>query len=245
MAYVLDHREMPESRASAFAKAGAARARPARSLWSWFIARPEPKPASSPWGAISDANEIAPGILWFSTAARTGYRLSAHRQRALPKSLRTEDAWYEDSSEWAAVAVVFDRIFDQLPAPDTADCSLYHAGKETLKNWRPEEYEAWFETELDKAEIDALAVTQFHRLHADRWIVLDAFDDRAPFVAGGWLHARARLGGDPPFGAASGRPLGPSRWFLLDAEEFTNRRGRPFVIDPERHHEIDEPCAIS
>ena len=244
MAFALDHRELPEPRTSAFATIRSTRARPPRSLWSRLVARPEPAPTSSPWGAIADANEIAPGILWFSTAARSGYRLSAKRQRALPQSLRTEDGWYEDSSEWAAVAVVFDRIFDLMPAGDAGDCSLYQTAKETLRNWRPEEYESWFQTTMDEAEIDALAVTQFHRLHADRWIVLDGFDDRAPFVGGGCLHARARLGGDPPFGAASGRPLGPSRWFLLDAAEFTHGRGKPFLIDPERHHEIDEPCAV-
>jgi len=160
MASALDHRELPEPRASAFATMRSTRARPPRSLWSRLVARPEPAPTSSPWGAIADANEIAPGILWFSTAARSGYRLSAKRQRALPQSLRTEDGWYEDSSEWAAVAVVFDRIFDLMPAGDAGDCSLYQTAKETLRNWRPEEYESWFQTTMDEAEIDALAVTQ-------------------------------------------------------------------------------------
>ena len=247
MAFALDHRDMPESRASACANTGSARARPPRSLWSLLSAQPAPRPTSSPWGAIANASEIAPGILWFRTAGRGGYRLSAKRQRALPRSLRTEDGWYEDGSEWAAVAVVFDRIFERIfertPAGEASDCSLYHIGKEILRNWRPAEYASWFQTSLETAEITALAITQFHRQHADRWIALDAFDDRAPFVADGCLHVRARLGGDPPFGAASGRSLGPSRWFLVDAEEFTHGRGKPFLIDLERHHEIDEPCA--
>ncbi len=244
MAFVLDHR--PQRRAAAGAARSGAKsqsAQPARALWSLLTARPSPAPAVSPWGAIENSREIAPGILWFATAARKGYHLSAHRQRALPHALRTEDGWYEDSTEWAAVAVVFDRIFDKLPAPGCGDLSLYHAAKETLKNWRPAEYESWFETTLDEAEIDALAITQFHRRHADRWIVLEAFDDRASVAAKGWINARARLGGDPPFGAARGGSLGPSRWFLVDAEDFTHGRGRPFLIDPERHHEIDDPCA--
>ena len=247
MAFAFHHREMPASRASAVANMGSARARLPRSLWSWLSAPPEPRPASSPWGAIAEADEIAPGILWFTTAARSGYQLSASRQRALPRSFRTEDGWYEDGVEWAAVAVVFDRIFerifDRAPAGQASEGSLYHIAKETLRNWRPAEYSSWFQTTLEKAEIDALAITQFHRLHADRWIVLDAFAHHAPSVAGRRLRVRARLGGDPPFAGASGRSLGPSRWFVVDAEEFTHGRGKPFLIDPERHCEIDDPCA--
>jgi hypothetical protein len=243
MAFVLDHRDIPECPASAFTTLGGAGAPRPRSIWSWLSAPPEPLPTSSPWGAIADANEIAPGILWFRTAGRGGYRLSAKRQRALPRSFRTEDGWYEDGAEWAAVAVVFDRIFERTPAGEASDCSLYHIGKEILRNWRPAEYESWFQTALEAAEISALAITQFHRLHADRWIALDAFDHRAPSAAKGRLHVRARLGGDPPFAGASGRLLGPSRWFLVDAEEFTHGRGKPFLIDLERHCEIDEPSA--
>jgi len=246
MAFAFPHREMPASRASTFTNVQDARGRPPRSIWSWLIAQPAPQPKSSPWGAIAQTDEIAPGILWFRTAARSGYRLSAMRQRALPRSVRTTDGWYEDSSEWAVVAVVFDRIFERMYERATAgaasDCSLYHIGKELMRNWRPAEYSSWFQTVLDPDEIDALAITKFHQQHADRWIVIDAIADRKPNVAaGGRVRVRARLGGDPPFVGVSGRSLGPSRWFLVDAEEFTRGRGKPFLIDPERHCEIDAP----
>jgi hypothetical protein len=246
MAFAFYHGDLPDRHAITLTDMGDAGSGPRQSPWSRFFTRNTPMPTSSPWGAIIDAKEISPGILWFSTAARSGYRLSAKRQRALPRSLRTEDGWYEDGSEWAAVAVVFHRIFDQMPAgADMDDLSLYDVAKETLRNWRPEEYESWFQTTIDEADFGALAITQFHQLHADRWIALEVFDDREPFVADGCLHVRARMGGDPPYSAGSGRSLGPSRWFVIDADEFTRGRGKAFVIDTERHHEIDEPVCVA
>ncbi len=210
------------------------------SLWDRLRGLPSPKPASSPWGAIVDAFEIARGVIWFKTLSRSGYQLSARRQSALPRYLRTEDGLYEDLSEWAAVAVVFHRIFDKMPAGGRAR-SLYEVGKETLKNWKPEEYERWFQTTLDMDEIWSLAIMKFHRVHADRWIALDVVDDRLAFVPKGHLHVRAKQGGDPPYGATTGAQDLPSRWFLVGADEFAQKRGAPFLIDQAEHREVETP----
>ena len=210
------------------------------SLWDRLRGPPSPKPASSPWGAIVDAFEIAPGVTWFKTPSRGGCRLSARRQSALPRYLKAEDGWYENLSEWAAVAVVFHRIFDKMPAGGRAK-SLYEVGKETLKNWKPEEYESWFQTTLDMDEIWSLAIMKFHRVHADRWIALDVVDDRLAFVPAGHLHVRAKRGGDPPYGATSGAQDSPSRWFLVGADEFAQKRGAPFLIDQAKHPEVEAP----
>lgn len=224
------------------AEIGGADEGPAPSLWDRLSVRPSPKPTSSPWGEVVDAREVAPGIMWFKTQTRSGYQLSASRQKALPRYLRTEDRWYEDTTEWAAVAVVFNRIFDKMSSSAAAGHqSLYQIGKETLRQWKPEEYEAWFQTALDPDEIWSLAIMQFHRLRADRWIALDGFDDRHAFVPAGHLHVRAKRGGDPPYGARAGRADAPSRWFRVHAHEFAHNRGKPFHIDPAKHPEIDRP----
>ena len=139
MTLILDHGDRPEGLADTLASIGSAR--PRRSLWSTLLRPREQAPATCPWGAIADAKEIAPGIIWFATAERSGCRLSARRQRMLPRALRTEDRWYENQSEWAAVAVVFDRIFDRIPAADASSRSQYQLAKETLKHWQPAEYE--------------------------------------------------------------------------------------------------------
>ena len=165
MTLILDQGDRPESPMSTHASIG--NTHPRRSLWSTLLGPREQAPAKCPWGAIADANEIAPGIIWFATAARSGCRLSARRQRMLPRALRTEDRWYENQSEWAAVGVVFDRIFERIPAADASSRSQYQFAKETLKHWRPAEYARWFQTELDEAEIRDLAITHFPRQHGD------------------------------------------------------------------------------
>lgn len=234
MALVLDLADGREGRAEA-------RRRPA--LWTRLVGRAAPPPAASPWGAILAARDIAPGLTWFRTAARGGYRLSPRRQRAVPRALRTPDGWYEDSTEWAAVAVVFDRLFDALPAPSSdSGATLYRMGKETLKQWRPEEYESWFETTLSEAEIDGLAVMRLYRANADRWIAFDSGGAAPKPDADGRFRVRAGRGGDPPYGACRGRRPSPARWFLVDGADWTRGRGRPFLIDQAIHRETDEPA---
>ncbi|PNG27412.1 DUF7007 domain-containing protein [Methylocella silvestris] len=219
-----------------------AKAEPQPSLWDRLLRRPAPAPLSSPRGAVIETYEIAPGVLWFRTAARSGYRLSPRRQKALPRSMRTVDGWYEDITEWAAVAVVFANVFDQLPAgAEAGGRSLYELGKETLKNWRPEAYERWFETSLDMDEIWSLPVMQFHRLHADRWIALAAFgasDGPAVDARHSRQHVRAKRGGDPPYGAAMGAQRAELRRFSVEIGELHLERGKPFLVDPGRHPEI-------
>lgn len=206
-------------------------------LWR-RLRRMEPAPNVSPWGAIVETKRLAPGLLWFRTQARGGYFLSPRRQRALPHYLRAADCWYEDGAEWAAVAVVFPRIFERLPAHGGG--SLYDLGVETLKNWRPDHYEAWFQTHLDAAEIWTLPVMQFHRAHADRLIVIDdpARCAAAERDGSGRVMARACLGGDPPYGAAAGRQRPRRRTFAVALAELHEGRGKPFLIDHGRHEEI-------
>ncbi|ACK52083.1 hypothetical protein Msil_3175 [Methylocella silvestris BL2] len=215
---------------------------PQPSLWDKLLRRPAPAPSASPWGTITEAHEIAPGVMWFRANARSGYRLSPRRQKALPRSMRTVDGWYEDTTEWAAVAVVFANIFDEMPAGGEASGrSLYELGKETLKHWRPEAFEGWFETSLDMDEIWSLPVMRFHRLHADRWMALGSFHASYGYVieAGGPRpHVRAKRGGDPPYGAVTGLPRAEIRRFAVEVGELHQGRGKPFLIDPDRHAEI-------
>ncbi len=210
-------------------------------LWRRLWPRSPDLPSASPWGAVIEANEVAPGVVWFKTASRGGYRLSKRRQAALPRYLRTEDGWYEDRTEWAAVAVVFDRIFDATPPGVDAQNTLYQIGRDTLMNWRPEEFERWFQTSLEMDVILGLSIMRFYRQNTERWIAIDILDDRHAFVPRGRLYVRAKQGGDPPFGAATGLRPSPSRWFVVDAREFVEGRGKPFLIDPARHVEVPAP----
>jgi diguanylate cyclase (GGDEF)-like protein/PAS domain S-box-containing protein len=215
---------------------------PPPTFWDRLAPRALPNLALCPWGDIVEAHVIAPGIVWFKTATRSGYCLSPTRQRALPRDFRTDDGWYEDTTEWAAVAVVFYQIFARMPVrAGNHDLSLYQAGKETLKHWHPEKYESWFQTTFDLHEIENLAIMRFHRIHADRLVAIEVARNRRSYIYGGPLVVAARRGGDPPYGAKVEAIASPVRRFLVSVEEFQRQRGRPFLIDPLRHFEIDGP----
>lgn len=203
-----------------------------------LLRRAEPAPTRSPWGEVAEAAPLAPGLLWFRAGRRAGYRLSAARQRALPHYLRSHDGWYGDAVEWAGVAVVFPRIFDPLPAGDGAR-SLYDLACDTLRDWRPEAYEAWFQTSLDMDEIWSCALMRFHREHRDDWIACDPPLGALCVDARGRTALAARPGGDPPYGASLGLRRGPTRRFAAPLDELHARRGRPFLIDLSRHEALD------
>ncbi|WP_395666145.1 DUF7007 domain-containing protein [Methylocella sp.] len=214
----------------------AARAAPRPRVFGFLRTRQGARPpALSPWGALVDWAEVAPGLCWFKTQERGGYHLAPRRQRAVPRALRSADGWYEDRVEWAAVAVVFARIFDAIPAGAAGGRSLYELGRETLRAWRPEDYESWFETTLDMDEIWDLPVMRFHRERRDQWIALDAPCAALGRAADGRALVRAKLGGDPPYGASLDSGGGPLRLFAAPLDELHRGRGRPFVIDPARH----------
>ncbi len=101
--------------------------------------RMTPAPTDTPWGVATHAEEIAPGITFYSTPSHGGYWLSPERVAAMPKALRDfvpfggEQAgpgrWFEEDADWAVVALAFPQFFpaDAIPA-----------ALKTLERYRPE-----------------------------------------------------------------------------------------------------------
>ncbi len=91
----------------------------------------------TPWGPALTRQEIAPGIILYSTAWHGGYWLSPERVLQMPGPLRDATPfaagpgpgrWYEEDCDWAIVALAFPRYF---PADSVA------AAQTTLKHDRP------------------------------------------------------------------------------------------------------------
>jgi hypothetical protein len=93
----------------------------------------------TPWGVADHIEEIAPGIVSYSTPSHGGYWLSPERIAEMPKPLREFQPWagpgyYEEDCDWSIVCLAFPQYF-----PDDA---IPHALK-TLERYKPEVYEAF------------------------------------------------------------------------------------------------------
>ena len=79
-------------------------------------------PATTPWGHPETVNEIAPGIVSYSTPSHGGYWLSPARVASMPKPLRdfgpwAGPNWYEEDCDWCIVALAYPHFFpaDWIP----------------------------------------------------------------------------------------------------------------------------------
>ena len=72
---------------------------------------------STPWGPSQDAEVIADGITFHSTASHGGIHLSPTRQAQMPAYFRDTFAggpWYEEDCDYVRVALVFPQFFPTL-----------------------------------------------------------------------------------------------------------------------------------
>jgi hypothetical protein len=96
-------------------------------------------PVTTPWGIPDTSEEIAPGIVFYSTPSHGGFWLSPERVAAMPKPLRDfvpfgglqagPGRWFEEDCDWSVVALAFPQFFK----PDDIDAAL-----KTLERYRPE-----------------------------------------------------------------------------------------------------------
>ena len=95
----------------------------------------------TPWGMSDHADDIVPGIVFYSTPGHGGYRLSPEREAEMHPALRKTDptycplGWYEEDCEAALVGLAF----AQLDAfKDHKACA-----ESIVKQVYPEKYKAW------------------------------------------------------------------------------------------------------
>jgi len=92
--------------------------------------------SDTPWGKAQTAEDVAPGIVRYSTASHGGYRLSSALNAKVAPVLKKatcaglgSQGWYEEDCDWAIVVYTFKEYFDP---PD------YKAAVETLKQHHAE-----------------------------------------------------------------------------------------------------------
>ncbi|WFU52244.1 hypothetical protein QA639_21285 [Bradyrhizobium pachyrhizi] len=188
-------------------------------------------PQSSPWGAIQDKRELAPGIWSVSTASHGGIKLSRERNAAVPKYMRAEAGWYEEDCQWSVAAVIHPIAFQRMiKIEGRPDKSEYEIAVETFRGWYPDEYEQFFDVKLKRGESRARDERLFQIENGVNFVVSSAWGDWAHWVPKDMVGVCARRESDKL-----------EKWFLVDAPLYQKRGNFGFVIDLTRDLEIPKP----
>jgi hypothetical protein len=190
---------------------------------------------STPWGAAQSSHRIAAGIVSYTTAGHGGIHLTARRVKQMPDAIQQAlknslepagDAWFEEDGDWALVALSFPECFpdDQVSA------------EVTVRNQYPEVWESFYGKVLEPGQSRSRDEKLFYEAHADDWLVTAAWGDWAEHVPQGMVGVCAVKGG-------RGRRISTTieTWWLVPKQEYAERQGFAFVIDPQRHQQVDTP----
>ena len=188
-------------------------------------------PKSSPWGAIQDKRELAPGIWSVSTAGHGGIKLSRERNAAVPAYMRAEGGWYEEDCQWSIAAMVHPIAFQRMVTIEgRPDKTEYDYALDSFRGWYPDQYERFFDVKLKPGESRTRDEQVFQVENATNFVVSAAWGDWAHWVPDGKVGVVARRQSD-----------GAEKWFLVDGPLYQKRTGFGFVIDFNRDTEITKP----
>lgn len=166
---------------------------------------------ASPWGAVQDRQQIAPGIVRVDTASHGGYLLDLARMLEFRALFPTFKPWagagaFEEDCDWAAVVMAFPQYFD--------DAAFYNAartvqGSATMTGDYMREIRDWLNSPAGSA----------HRTRAENY---------ARTIAGRW-----EIGA---YGTApDGSPEGAwGVWLRREVDGKTERRGAIFKACPRQ-----------
>jgi hypothetical protein len=169
----------------------------------------------TPWGVSQGSTVYAEGVASHSTAGHGGFKLSTERNRIVHPMLRSKGGWYEEDAEWAIVAITFPHLFTAFER---------RCAEKTIKDSRPDAWEALSGTTLQPGESYEKDRRGFEQARARDWIVVSAITSTH---VSGFVETVATLGGKRGPGTEERR-------FLVPSDEYhVGRFG--FVIDEARH----------
>lgn len=183
----------------------------------------------TPWGqsqVIEKASKVADDILFVSTAGHGGFFVPPERNAKIPEYMRERSGWYEEDEDWSVVVVSFPELF---PDENVAQA------KNTLRNWKPGAYEAFYGQEIQPGESYVKDQAIFLHENRNEYIAIAAYGDGHENVPKGTVVVFAGKGGRTP---PQWRVPKDTAHFLVSEKEYDARSHFGFVIDPKRHKRI-------
>jgi len=194
-----------------------------------------PSKTSTDWGTSQNAVIYARGIIKYETAGHGGFKVSKTVNEKILEPYRNTDddgiGWYEEDTEWAKVAASFPYLF--------TDRELRNAER-TLRDWHPFEYEKVNGVVIPEGESRVKDEHLFKERHANDWIVISA---KQSDEHEGMARCTATVGGKRSYRENGKDYVFEEKDFLVPLDEYRARPKYGFVIDPERHQELDAAAA--
>lgn len=170
----------------------------------------------SPWGKIDHVTEIAEGVWFVSTPGHGGFKLSRKRQNEMPKTLKREKGWYEEDCEADLVVLGLQRFFKS----ENVD-----RAHKSVKNWFPDEYEAFTGTIIPIEESFIKKNRKFDEDNKNNYVVIAAWGDWHKNVPKGMVGCLATKGGVRGI---------EGKYYLVPSQDYHGS----FVIDQNIHQEV-------
>lgn len=174
---------------------------------------------TSPWGRIQDIKSFGIGIDFVGTASHGGFKLDSKRNAQVPEPFRNKNGWYEEDCEAAFVIMSFPELFSD---------EQVKSAHRSAKNWYPERYERHFGVVIPLEESCEKRSIAFDEQNHGNFVVRSAWGDWHDNVPKGMVGVYAKC-----------QKTGEEKYFLVGGEEYKDRNAHGFVIDLERHQEVD------
>jgi hypothetical protein len=196
------------------------------------------------WGAPQTRGEIAPGIVWISTASHGGIVLSDRRQAEIPAFMRVSEGVYEEDCDWCIPVLIFQAEVRAgwLGAFDNGDVEQALIGaEETLRHWHPERWEQHYSRALLPGESHKRDEATDAAKHKGCWRLVSACGSWAEGVDEGMIGICARVDG-----FNNRNWLDKDRYFLAtNAQHQAIVADRHWIFEPEKLQEVDRLSFLS
>lgn len=185
-----------------------------------------PSADRTPWGKSQHATRYGDGVVSHSTAGHGGFKLTKKRNEQVHPALRSDNGYYEEDCDWAAVAWTFPELFSKRENA---------AAHNDILNWQPEAYEAITKSELKEGQSLKRDEAIFNERHANDYVVISATGKEHG------VYCTATLGGKRARYEGNTRIDVEEVEFIVPADEYAKRSMHGFVIDPDRHQRLEAP----
>lgn len=198
-----------------------------------------PRPVNSPWGAIQQADQLAPGIWSVMTASHGGLLLSDARQDAMPDVLRLDENAYEEDADWCLVYLAFE---GELAQQKTCTAGFLQLARDTARCGHSDRFTAHTSETVAPNESHILRTRAAYQAAIGEFCTTSAWGDWADWVPQGKTGVIARR-------LTSVNHLGRPTYAddevcaLIDKDAYA-QRGEVTMLASIPHEIIDPPAEL-